>query len=107
MKKDGNVSALLHLDMPHLGMVDVHVAMQAQRVSTKFYLQDESMMDFMEEHMDLLTARLEKRGYQANVQMVVKEKDENETTIMHEILKQDKNIPEISKIATRSFDVRA
>ena len=107
LKKDGNVSALLHLDMPHLGMVDVYVAMQAERVSTKFYLQDESMLDFMEEHMDLLTERLEKRGYQANVQMVVKEKQETEATIMQEILKQDKNIPEISKIATRSFDVRA
>lgn len=107
MKKDGNVSALLHLDMPHLGMVDVYVALQAEKVSTKFYLQDESMLDFMEEHMDLLTERLEKRGYQANVQMVVKEKEESESTIMQEILKQNKNVPEISKIATRSFDVRA
>ena len=107
LKKDGNVSALLHLDMPHLGMVDVYVAMQAEKVSTKFYLQDESLMDFMEEHMDLLTERLEKRGYQANVQMIVKEKEETEASIMQEILKQDKNIPEMSKIATRSFDVRA
>ena len=93
--------------MPHLGMVDVYVAMQAEKVSTKFYLQDESLMDFMEEHMDLLTERLEKRGYQANVQMIVKEKEETEASIMQEILKQDKNIPEMSKIATRSFDVRA
>ncbi|MBQ6888508.1 MAG: flagellar hook-length control protein FliK [Lachnospiraceae bacterium] len=107
MKKDGNVSALLHLDMPHLGMVDVYVAMQAERVSTKFYLQDESMLDFLEGHMNLLTERLEKKGYQANVQMVLKEKEETETAIMQEILKQEKNIPEMKKIATRSFDVRA
>ncbi|MDE7260334.1 MAG: hypothetical protein K2N77_14010, partial [Lachnospiraceae bacterium] len=34
--KDGNVSALLHLDMQHLGAVDVYVAMQQNRVSTNF-----------------------------------------------------------------------
>lgn len=106
MKKDGNVSALLHLDMPHLGMVDVYVAMQSERVSTKFYLQDEAMLDFLEEHMDILTERLQKKGYQASAQVVLKEQGETENTIMQEILKQDKNIP-VSKIATRSFDVRA
>lgn len=105
-KKDGNVSALLHLDMPHLGMVDVYVAMQAERVSTKFYLQNEEMMDFMEAHMELLTSRLEKKGYQANVQVVLKEKQEKES-IIHEILEQNKNVPEYSSISMRSFDVRA
>lgn len=107
MKKDGNVSALLHLDMPNLGMVDVYVAMQSERVSTKFYLQDEAMLDFLEEHMDILTERLQKKGYQASAQVVLKEQGETENAIMQEILKQDKNIPEMSKIATRSFDVRA
>lgn len=106
-KKDGNFSALLHLDMPHLGMVDVYVAMQSQRVSTKFYVQDEAMLDFLEERMDLLTKRLEKKGYQSNVQMVLKEKEKDENMVIEEILKQDKNIPKMSRIATQSFDVRA
>jgi len=105
-KKDGNVSALLHLDMPHLGMLDVYVAMQNERVSTKFYLQEESMIDFLEEHMPILTERLEKRGYQANAEVVLKEKQAS-GSVMEEILKQDKNIPEAKTIATRSFDVRA
>ena len=35
-KKDGSVSALLHLDMEHLGSVDVHVSMTSQKVATKF-----------------------------------------------------------------------
>lgn len=107
MKKDGNVSALLHLDMPHLGMVDVYVAMQAEKVSTKFYLQNETMLDFLEEHMDILTERLTKKGYQISVQTVLKEQEETENTIMQEMLKQDKNVPVVSKIAVRSFDVRA
>ena len=105
-KKDGNVSALLHLDMPHLGTLEVYVAMQNGRVSTKFYLQEESMIDFLEEHMPILTERLEKRGYQTNAEVVLKENQES-GSVMEEILKQDKNIPEAKPIATRSFDVRA
>ncbi|MBR1770902.1 MAG: flagellar hook-length control protein FliK [Lachnospiraceae bacterium] len=58
--KDGQISALLHLDMEHLGPVDVYVAMQAEKVSTRFYVQDDEMLDFLEAHMDLLTSRLEK-----------------------------------------------
>lgn len=105
-KKDGNVSALLHLDMPHLGMLDVYVAMQKERVSTKFYLQEESMIDFLEEHMPVLTERLEKRGYQTNAEVVLKEK-QTSGSVMEEMLKKDKNVSEAKMIATRSFDVRA
>ncbi len=105
-KRDGNVSALLHLDMPHLGMLDVYVAMQKERVSTKFYLQDESMIDFLEEHMSILTQRLEKRGYQTHAEVVLKEKSSS-NNVMEEIIKQDKNVSETKAIVARSFDVRA
>jgi len=70
--RDGQVSALLHLDMEHLGPVDVYVALQNTRVSTKFYVRDDEMLDFLEEHMELLTKRLEKRGYQCDVSMTTR-----------------------------------
>lgn len=104
--RDGNVSALLHLDMPHLGMVDVYVAMQQGKVSTQFYLQDESVIDFLEPHMELLTKRLEDKGYQASAKAVLREKAA-ENPVMEAILKQDKNVPDMMKIGMRSFDVRA
>ncbi|MDE7132118.1 MAG: flagellar hook-length control protein FliK, partial [Lachnospiraceae bacterium] len=66
--KDGNVSALLHLDMQHLGAVDVYVAMQQNRVSTNFTLQDESALDLIEQHISLLDERLAGRGYDLNAQ---------------------------------------
>ncbi len=106
-KKDGNVSALLHLDMPNLGMLDVYVAMQSEKVSTKFYLQDESALEFLEQNMELLTERLQKRGYNASAQVVLREKNGENGTIMQEMLKDSKNIPGSVKIGTRSFDVRA
>ncbi len=60
---DGKVSALLHLDMEHLGSVDVYVTLQDTRVNTQFYVQDEEMLEFLEQHMELLTERLGRRGY--------------------------------------------
>lgn len=61
---DGNVSALLHLDMTHLGTLDVHVSMNPENVvNTHFILQNESMLDFIAEHLPELDARINRRGY--------------------------------------------
>ena len=103
--KDGNVSALLHLDMEHLGALDVYVAMQQNKVSTNFTLQDESALDLIEEHIHLLDERLTKRGYNLRAQFSVKEQeDEAESGIMQTILNQEKNISVLSRT---SFDMRA
>lgn len=103
--KDGNVSALLHLDMAHLGALDVYVAMQQNRVSTNFTLQDESALDLIEQHISLLDERLAKRGYDLKAQFHMKEEDvEEESGIMQTILNQSRNISVLSRT---SFDIRA
>lgn len=103
--KDGNVSALLHLDMEHLGALDVYVAMQQNRVSTNFTLQDESALDLIEQHISLLDERLAKRGYDLKAQFHMKEEGaEEENGIMQTILNQSKNISVLSRT---SFDMRA
>ncbi len=100
-KKEGSVSALLHLDMEHLGSLDVHVTLNNQKVSTKFYLKDDSVLDFIAQNIDKLNKRLESRGYSATAEFINKEED---TNVMEEILKQDKNI---SMLSGYSFDARA
>ena len=100
-KKDGNVSALLHLEMEHLGTMDIYVAMQQNKVSTKFYLEKEEYLDFIEANIHILDERLQKRGYSMTSEMVLKEK---ETGVIDEMLKQDKSNQLLSKY---SFDVRA
>lgn len=102
--KDGNVSALLHLDMDHLGPVDVYVAMQNTKVSTKFYLRDDEMIDFMASHMDILTERLKKRGYDCTYAMAVREEAKEETTKggLEPILRQEKGVV----MSRYAFDVR-
>lgn len=104
--KDGQISALLHLDMEHLGPVDVYVAMQNERLNTNFYLRDDEMMDFINVHMDILTERLQKRGYYCNFELTVRNKEgleQEETSVnIDSLLEQEPKMP----IAMYSFDVR-
>ncbi len=104
--KDGNVSALLHLDMEHLGPLDVYVTMQQSKVNTNFTLRDESSLDLIAENIHLLDERLAKRGYDLKAQFQVKEdtKQDEANNIMQTILSQDKNISVLSRT---SFDMRA
>lgn len=104
--KDGNVSALLHLDMEHLGPLDVYVTMQKQTVNTNFTVQDESILELIEKHIDLLHDRLAKRGYDFKAKMQIKEAQEEQDSesIMRTILHQQKNISVLSRT---SFDMRA
>lgn len=63
-EKDGNVSALLHLEMKTLGTMDIHVRMNPEgNVKTNFILQKEEMLDFIADHLPELDERLKKRGY--------------------------------------------
>lgn len=101
---DGEVTALLHLDMEHLGPVDVYVRMKESNVSTNFYIADEEMLDFLYEHMDMLTERLAKRGYQMTYHLTVKgEQEGGGNSTFKELLQENSNIP---TLVNYSFDVR-
>ena len=101
--KEGNISALLHLDMEHLGPVDVYVTMQAEHVNTRFFVADDEMLDFLEGHMELLTKRLQKRGYDCSFAMEVKGGQETPESGMKGILAKEHGQP----VAQYAFDVRA
>ncbi len=106
-RKDGNITALLHLDMENLGPMDVYITMQQSqnKVTTNFTLRDEESLDLIAEHIHILNERLEKRGYSMNANFQLKEEDANDdTNIMQEILAQNKNI---SVLSMTSFDMRA
>lgn len=102
--EDDSVSALLHLDMEHLGPMDIYVLMKERNVSTKFYLQDEAMIDFIAEHIHLLDERLQKRGYSFKSEMVVKEETKGSTSVIETLTAQEKKA---TLLAQYSFDVRA
>lgn len=101
-KKDGNVSALLHLDMENLGPVDVYIAMQQTKVTTRFTVRDDEMLDFLNDNMHILNERLEKKGYSMRCEMTVRE-DADSTNPIEHILNADKNN---TVLAQYGFDVR-
>lgn len=101
-QSDGNVSALLHLDMDHLGPVDVHVSLSNQsNVRTKFFLKDDAALDLISENIGILNERLEKRGYSMNTEFINRSDTES---VMQTILNDTKNI---SIVSSTSFDARA
>lgn len=101
-RKDGQVSALLHLDMEHLGPLDVYVALQNTKVSTKFYVQDDTILDYLEANMDVLTERLAKRGYDCSCETQLRTELQQTAQAMAPILKAGGNVP----VAQYAFDVR-
>ncbi|MCR5420610.1 MAG: flagellar hook-length control protein FliK [Lachnospiraceae bacterium] len=106
--KDGNISALLHLDMDNLGPMDVYVAMQKNKVSTNFYLADEAALNLVEDNISILDARLLKKGYNMSTSVTMKKSNEEPVSVVGELLKEKSNGvvggPIVSKL---SFDVRA
>lgn len=106
-KTDGTVSALLHLDMEHLGPVDVYVAMQNQNVTTNFYLETDELLDFIHEHIYILDEHLAKRGYSLTAKMMVRDELGGEGKGMNVMEQIETEDPEKMVLSHYSFDVRA
>lgn len=106
--RDGAVTAFLHLGMDHLGDMDVYVALQNQKVSTKFYLEDDSIIDFLEEHMDELDRRLAGKGYVMRSELLRKDHEDN-GNVFEQMLKDSKSAGAAPPIllSRQSFDARA
>ncbi len=61
--EDDTVKAFLHLDMEHLGALDIYVTLKGSSVATNFKVEDESVLDFLETNMEQLTKKLAEDGY--------------------------------------------
>lgn len=102
-RKDGMLTAFLHLDMDNLGPLDVSIVLQTEKmqITTKFYL-DEDSIKLVGEHMDGLVARLEKKGYKCK--SMVLEKNEDKTVLGHI---EEQVAAGSAVIGYRTFDTRA
>lgn len=100
VRKDGTISALLHLDMESLGSVDVYVNLAGKNLNTKFYLENEKSVKIIEENIELLNSVLSKKGYQCSSSIM---KREEKTNYMEEFMKIDANEGYMKRY---TFDVR-
>lgn len=110
MEHDGEISALLHLEMESLGTMDVMVVLKdSNKVNTDFTLQDEDTLDFVEQNIHILDERLTKRGYNMSITTKVKtDKDkENVTNPAIAPMLGSVNTQEKKLISRFSFDMKA
>ena len=103
VSEDGSICALLHLEMEHLGDLDIYVKMKDYDVSTQFTLANEGVLDFLADHIHLLNERLEKKGYHMQAEMKYKEKEQEEN-----VMSRIRGIEESdTMVSYTAFDVRA
>lgn len=102
-RRDGMLTAFLHLDMDYLGSLDVSIALQTEKsqVTTKFYL-DEDSIALVEEHIGELSTRLEKKGYRCKNMLL--EKDEDKTVLQH---MEEQVAAGSAVLSYQTFDTRA
>ena len=67
------VSALLHLDMDHLGATDVHVSLHGTNVHTRFYVEDEISAKIIDEHMIMLEKAINENGFNLTNEVITRE----------------------------------
>mgnify|MGYP000853070826 CR=1 FL=1 len=95
------ISVLLHLDMEHLGPLDIHINLHNINIVSKFYINDEDTSNLISSNMPLLEAALEKKGYTFHAEVLIREKDMD---IVEEFTKQEENT---SPVHRYNFDIRA
>ncbi|SFQ05329.1 hook-length control protein FliK [Lachnospiraceae bacterium XBB1006] len=102
--KSDDISAHLHLDMEHLGPTDVFVRLRGKNLSTNFMLADEKSLDLVMGHIDILTKRLNDKGY--DVDMTVKDNEQQMTQkeFVEELLGQE--VAPKEAVSRYSFDVK-
>lgn len=95
------ISVLLHLNMDHLGPLDIYLNLKEQHLNSKFYLEDESTMNFISSNLYQLEEVLKKKGYTIDTEVFKREKEVN---VVEDILKAD---TQISSVTRYKFDLRA
>jgi len=100
--EDGPLTALLHLSMEALGNMDIFLKLEQGKLSTRFCLEKEEVIDFIEEHIDELNCKLIDKGY--NVDTTVAALEEKDSKVIN--LLQGKS-SDVRIISNQTFDARA
>ncbi len=100
-EKGGELSALLHLDLDHLGSTDIFVKLKGTAVQADFYLENDASYRLIFGNTGQLVERLQERGYQCEVKV---ENRPQQQDFVEDFLEHDKPS---GKLHRYSFDVKA
>lgn len=102
LKKDpGSLKVLLHLDMDHLGMLDIQISKEQSSVNTRFFVSSNDVKNLLDRNMELLKEALNKQGYALNAELSLKEK---EMDVVKDFIAADAPVGNITRY---NFDLRA
>ncbi|MEG0961786.1 MAG: flagellar hook-length control protein FliK [Lachnospiraceae bacterium] len=99
--KEGELTALLHLDMKQLGATDIYIKLTGMELETNFYMENQVSYELIEKNAGILQKKLEKKGYHCHVQVENRRKQQD---FVQEFLEQEKPT---GKLQRYSFDVKA
>ena len=68
-----SISVLLHLDMNHLGPIDIHLSLTGKSVAAKFYLEEEVSKQITQNNLHSLSDALAKKGYSLSSEVLTRE----------------------------------
>lgn len=100
-KNNSDISVLLHLDMEHLGPLDIHLSLHQRQVTSRFYFEDKGSGRLLSSSISQLTQALEEKGYTITSEFLPREKD---VDIVKDFIEKDMP-PSGAKRYT--FDMRA
>ena len=102
LKKDPkNLKVLLHLDMDHLGTLDIQIARENTAVSLKFFVSTEETLHLLDRNMELLNDALNEQGYACTSELSMKEK---EVDVVNDFMSQESPVSDMKRY---NFDLRA
>lgn len=96
-----SLKALLHLDMDHLGSLDIHIIRENTSITTKFFVDENDTLQLLEKNINLLQDALNEQGFSFSSEFSMKEKDFN---LVNDFMNAE---APVGTIARYNFDLRA
>ncbi len=104
LKPSDTLSALLHLELEHLGTTDIFVTLAGNHVTTRFSMTDKESGALVKSEMPKLTEALAAKGYTLQSEVAVREpEDETTPTLLEQFLEE--HAP--GGLNRYTFDIRA
>ena len=96
-----SLKALLHLDMDHLGSLDIHIIRENTSITTKFFVDEKDTLQLLEKNINLLQDALNEQGFSFSSEFSMKEKDFD---LVNDFMNAE---APVGTIARYNFDLRA
>lgn len=96
-----SLKALLHLDMDHLGSLDIHIIRENTSITTKFFVDEKDTLQLLEKNINLLQDALNEQVFSFSSEFSMKEKDFN---LVNDFMNAE---APVGTIARYNFDLRA